>query len=113
MLTGLFEKLPEGATPILHSDQGWQYQAKEFQALLKNHGIAQSMSRKGNCQDNGAMESFFAGLKIEFYYDETSDSVEDFIARLNKYISYWNHDRNILRLKGMSPVQYRTHSLII
>jgi len=59
MLSGLFEKLPNNATPLFHSDQGWQYQHSEYQRLLKEHNIKQSMSRKGNCMDNGAMENFF------------------------------------------------------
>ena len=49
MLQGLFEKLPKGAKPLLHSDQGWQYQMREFQRMLAEHNIQQSMSRKGNC----------------------------------------------------------------
>ena len=48
MLDGLSKKLPQGATPILHSDQGWQYQHAEYQRYLKEHNIVQSMSRKGN-----------------------------------------------------------------
>lgn len=64
MLKKLFEKLPEHAKPILHSDQGWQYQMKEFQGLLKSYNITQSMSRKGNCLDNSIMENFFGRLKV-------------------------------------------------
>ena len=63
MLDGLFAKLPADATPIFHSDQGWQYQHAEYQRLLVEHNITQSMSRKGNCMDNGAMENFFTRLK--------------------------------------------------
>ena len=70
MLDGLSKKLPEGATPILHSDQGWQYQHAEYQRYLKEHNITQSMSRKGNCMDNGAMECFFGRLKVEMFYGE-------------------------------------------
>ena len=74
MLKGLFDKLPQDARPILHSDQGWQYQMKEFQRQLKEHNIIQSMSRKGNCLDNSVMENFFGRLKVEMYYGEKSDS---------------------------------------
>ena len=63
MLQGLFDKLPQGVTPILHSDQGWQYQMKEFQRQLQEHKIIQSMSRKGNCLDNSVMENFFRTVK--------------------------------------------------
>ena len=67
MLNGLFEKLPQNAKPLFHSDQGWQYQHAEYQRLLKEHNITQSMSRKGNCMDNGAMENVFGRLKVEMF----------------------------------------------
>ncbi|MDD7217680.1 MAG: IS3 family transposase [Oscillospiraceae bacterium] len=113
MLNGLFEKLPADATPIFHSDQGWQYQHAEYQRLLAEHNITQSMSRKGNCMDNGAMENFFGRLKVEMFYGEKFESVNAFIDELKKYIHYYNNERISLKLKGMSPVQYRTHSLTI
>lgn len=109
MLNGLYKKLPETATPIFHSDQGWQYQHREYQRSLKEHNIVQSMSRKGNCMDNGAMENFFGRLKVEMYYGETFSSTDEFIRCLKDYIDYYNNERIILKLK-MSPVQYRTHS---
>ena len=112
MLTGLFEKLPDGATPLFHSDQGWQYQHAEYQRLLAKHNITQSMSRKGNCMDNGAMENFFGRLKVEMFYGEKFESVNAFIEELNKYIYYYNNERISSKLK-MSPVQYRTHFHII
>ena len=68
MLDGLFKKLPANAKPLFHSDQGWQYQHSEYQRLLSEHNIVQSMSRKGNCMDNGAMENFFGRLKVEMFY---------------------------------------------
>ena len=68
------------------------------------------MSRKGNCMDNGAMECFFGRLKVEMFYGEKFESVEDFMQKLREYISYWNNERISLKLKGMSPVGYRTHS---
>ena len=109
MLQGLEDKLPDGATPIFHSDQGWQYQHAEYQRYLKEHNIIQSMSRKGNCMDNGAMENFFGRLKVEMYYGEKFETVDEFVHRLKEYIDYWNNERISLKLKGMSPVQYRTH----
>ena len=113
MLDGLFAKLPADATPIFHSDQGWQYQHAEYQRLLVEHNITQSMSRKGNCMDNGAMENFFGRLKVEMFYGEKFESVNAFIDELKKYIHYYNNERISLKLKGMSPVQYRTHSQTI
>ena len=112
MLGGLFAKLPKSATPIFHSDQGWQYQHAEYQRLLSEHNIIQSMSRKGNCMDNGAMENFFGRLKVEMFYGEHFETVDEFINCLEEYIHYYNNDRIISKLK-MSPVKYRTHSLAI
>ncbi len=113
MLNGLFDKLPADATPLFHSDQGWQYQHAEYQRLLKKHNITQSMSRKGNCMDNGAMENFFGRLKVEMFYGEKFESVDSFMDELKRYIHYYNNDRISMKLKGMSPVQYRTHSQAI
>ena len=110
MLQGLFEKLPQKARPILHSDQGWQYQMKEFQREMQKHNITQSMSRKGNCLDNSVMENFFGRLKVEMFYGEKFETVDEFVHCLKEYISYWNNERISLTLNGMSPVQYRTHS---
>lgn len=110
MLNGLFEKLPRRARPLLHSDQGWQYQMKEFQGLLKDNNITQSMSRKGNCLDNSVMENFFGRLKVEMFFGEKFDSVDAFERNLVDYIRYFNNDRISLKLNGMSPIQYRTQS---
>ena len=113
MLDGLFAKLPTDARPVFHSDQGWQYQHAEYQRLLAEHNITQSMSRKGNCMDNGIMENFFGRLKVEMYYGEKFESPRGFIEKLEEYIHYYNNDRISLKLKGMSPVKYRTHSQAI
>ena len=109
MLRGLFSVLPEGARPLFHSDQGWQYQHEEYRRMLREHGISQSMSRKGNCLDNSVMENFFGRLKTEMYYGERFRNVKEFIKELKNYIEYYNNDRISLGLNGMSPVQYRLH----
>ena len=59
MLTQVYEKFPILEGLIMHSDQGWQYQMEHYHKRLKEKGILQSMSRKGNCYDNGVMENFF------------------------------------------------------
>ena len=112
MLNGLIHKLPSNAEPILHSDQGWQYQMKEYQRILKENNITQSMSRKGNCLDNSVMENFFGRLKTEMFYGERFESVNTFIDKLKEYIYYYNNERINLRLK-MSPVKYRTQNIAI
>ena len=98
---------------ILHSDQGWHYQHADYQASLKEHKIIQSMSRKGNCLDNAMMENFFGIMKSELLYPNTFRDMAHFKQELGKYIEYYNNDRIKLRLKGMSPVQYRTHNSIL
>ena len=110
MLDKAFKNRPNSKGCILHSDQGWQYQHSTYQETLKNHAIIQSMSRKGNCLDNSVMENFFGLLKSELLYLEKFASYEDFISKLKDYIDYYNTKRIKLKLKGMSPVEYRTHS---
>lgn len=112
MLAKAFERLNEEDTPILHSDQGWHYQMKQYQFALKEHGIIQSMSRKGNCLDNAVMENFFGLLKSELLYLKEFESMAHFKVELKKYIHYYNHKRIKAKLKGMSPVQYRTHAQV-
>ena len=112
MLDKAFEKLPDNTDLILHSDQGWQYQHKTYQYRLSEKGIKQSMSRKGNCLDNSIMENFFGLLKSELLYLRKFESIEEFKKELENYIDYYNNKRIKGKLKGMSPVQYRTHSLV-
>ena len=63
VLRRLFARMPAGASPIVHSDMGWQYQHPRWTGELRRHGARQSMSRKGNCLDNGATEQVFGHLK--------------------------------------------------
>ena len=100
-----------GEKPILHSDQGWQYQMIGFQHICQQNGIRQSMSRKGNCLDNGAMESFFGRLKTECYFGKQFDTFEQLEQTIHDYIHYYNNERIQVKLKGLSPVEYRTQSL--
>jgi putative transposase len=111
MLCKALRKLRANDKPMLHSDQGWQYRMPAYQRILHQRGIKQSMSRKGNCLDNAAMESFFAVLKTEFFYLNKFGSIEELQKGIKKYIHYYNHDRIKLKLKGLSPVQYRTQPL--
>ena len=103
--------LPPEAKPILHSDQGWQYQHKHYQKLLKDHGIVQSMSRKGNCLDNAVMENFFGILKSELLYLKEFDSIEQFKQELIDYLDYYNNRRIKAKLKGLPPAVHRKQAL--
>ena len=97
---------------ILHSDQGWQYQHQYYHQFLEDKGIQPSMSRKGNSPDNGMMESFFGILKSEMFYgyEKTFHSLEQLEQAIVDYIDYYNNKRIKVKLKGLSPVQYRTKS---
>jgi len=112
MLQKAFEKNPDCSHLILHSDQGWQYQMRQYQKMLKDKGIRQSMSRKGNCYDNSVMENFFGILKTEFYHKRRFSSIDQFSNELSEYIDYYNNRRIKVKLKGLSPVQFRTQSFI-
>ena len=113
MLDNAFAKIPDNTNLIFHSDQGWQYQHKTYQKRLKDKGIRQSMSRKGNCLDNSIMENFFGLLKSELLYLREFDSMEEFRIELERYIDYYNNKRIKAKLKGLSPVQYRLQSLSV
>ena len=108
MLSKAVAKLRGSHRPLLHSDQGWHYQMAAYQRTLAEHGITQSMSRKGNCLDNAAMESFFGTLKAECFHLERFTSIDQLQNALHDYIHYYNHHRIKSKLKGLSPVQYRT-----
>ena len=95
---------------VLHSDQGWHYQHATYQRMLKNKGVVQSMSRKGNCLDNAVMENFFGLLKSELLYLQKFTSIENFEYELKNYIHYYNNFRIKEKLKGLSPVMFRTQS---
>ena len=107
MLDKAFERIPDNSNLILHSDQGWQYQLERYQNILKNKGIRQSMSRKGNCLDNACAENFFSILKSEFFYAKKFESINQFKQELDEYISYYNNSRIKLRLNSKGPIQYR------
>ena len=84
-----------------------------YQEALKEQGLTQSMSRKGNCLDNAIMENWFGIMKTEFFYRKRFETIESFKQGLHAYIRYYNHDRIKQKLKGLSPVQYRTQSLVL
>ena len=111
MLEQAFQQIPDNTGLLLHSDQGWHYQHKQYRKMLEEKGIRQSMSRKGNCYDNSVMENFFGHLKSELLYLQEFDSVEHFKAELIDYIDYYNNRRIKARLKGLPPALHRQQAL--
>lgn len=111
-LDELIAKLPKGSNSIIHSDQGWHYQLGYYTQRLLDNDFIQSMSKKGNCHDNAPIESFFHIYKMECLsgfppYKDIKSLRE---ASLN-YVSWYNNHRISLKTKGMSPIEYREHTL--
>ena len=113
MLDKAFEKIPDDTGLILHSDQGWQYQHKQYQRMLKKKGIRQSMSRKGNCLDNAVIENFFGLLKSELLYLQEFQSMEHFKQELMEYLDYYNNRRIKAKLKDLPPALHRQQALSV
>jgi transposase InsO family protein len=91
---------------VAHSDRGSQYASEHYQELLAGHGITCSMSRRANCWDNAAMESFFASLKKELTHGETFATREEARTRIFEYIEvYFNRIRRHTSLGYMSPAE--------
>ena len=111
MIDDAARRLSPGAAPVLHSDQGWQYQHKHYQKKLKDYGIIQSMSRKGNCLDNAVIENFFGLLKSELLYLQNFDSMEHFKQELIDHLDYYNNRRIKVKLKGLPPALHRQQAL--
>ena len=109
MLKKAFKTIPNNTNLVLHSDQGWQYQMKQYQHLLQQKGIKQSMSRKGNCLDNAIIENFFGIIKSELFYLKKYKSVDQLKQEIEEYINYYNNDRIKSNLNKMSPIKYRAH----
>ena len=109
MLNNALKKVDNSQSLLLHSDQGWHYQMKQYQHLLQEKGITQSMSRKGNCLDNAVIENFFGIVKAELFYLKKYYSIFQLKKEIKDYINYYNNDRIKLNLNGMSPIQYRAH----
>src|SRR5690606_41511291 len=102
-------KLKNGKNLIFHTDQGWQYQMKQYQQILKQQDITQSMSRKGNCWDNAIIENFFGTLKSELLYLKKFNNIDHLKREIKEYIGYYNNERIKSNLNNMSPVEYGTH----
>lgn len=112
MLNKAFDKYNNLEGLIFHTDQGWQYQMYQFIKSLKDKNIIQSMSRKGNCLDNSPMENFFGKLKNEMFYgnEYKFKTLNQLELAIKEYIHYYNNERITVKLKGLTPVQFRNQS---
>lgn len=90
-----------------HSDRGSQYCSREYQALLRGHGMRVSMSRKGNCYDNAPVESFFGTLKTELVHHRRYRTRAEAAREIREYIDlFYNRQRRQARLGYLSPAAY-------
>jgi putative transposase len=103
--------LDQGQAPLVHSDQGFQYQHHSWRHLLTTAGATPSMSRKANCHDNAVIESFFGHLKEEMFHHTRYLSIDAFTTALDDYITWFNTGRGHTHCEGLSPAQYRTQTL--
>ncbi len=94
-----------GATPLFHSDRGFQYTNRAFHRKLEDAGMQQSMSRVGKCIDNGPMEGFWGILKRERYYGKRFTDRDSLISMIESYIEYYNHKRLQRNLGVLTPLQ--------
>lgn len=102
--------LQPGETPLVHSDQGFQYRHALWQDVLRKTGLTQSMSRKGTCLDNAVMEGFFRHLKEEWFGIQRPATIDEFHAGLTDYLQWWNTTRIQQRLGYLSPDEYLTQT---
>jgi len=100
--------LPQDA--LIHSDQGFHYTNPQYIEKLRELGMIQSMSRKGNCIDNAPIESFFGHLKDDVDY-KNCKTFEQVHLLIGEYMEYYNNNRQQWNLKKMTPVEYRNHLL--
>jgi len=114
MLDQAFTKYPNLNGLIFHSDMGWQYQHKYYNSRLKDMGIIQSMSRKGNCFDNCIIESFFGTMKNEMFYGHEREfkTFDEFKQAVSDYINYYNNKRIKSKTKWMPPSKFRETSIM-
>lgn len=99
------------ATPLVHSDRGFQYTSIAFRKLLVDTKCTQSMSRKGNCWDNAPMESFWGALKSEMYYLNRFETYTQLEQAVREYMVFYNHERYQKKLQGLTPMEARYKAL--
>lgn len=102
--------IPFHPEALIHSDQGFHYTHPEFQDKVKQMGLVQSMSRRGNCWDNASMESFFGTFK-DWVNHKSCESLEELKYKTNEYINKYNNEGYQWGINKMIPAQYRGHLL--
>ena len=114
MLNRAFKKFPDLNGLILHSNQGWQYQHAFYQRSLKERGIIQSMSRKGNCYDNCIIITFLGRMKNEMFYGFEKDysTFKKFQTAVEEYIDYYNNKRIQEKQNGCPLFNTGKHSCV-
>lgn len=100
------------ASPLFHSDRGYQYTSKTFKLKPDNVSATQSMSRVGRCIDNGPIEGFWCIIKSEKYYLKKFDNFDELKLAIDNYIEFYNNRRLQKKLKGLSPIEYRAQTLV-
>ena len=90
---------------LINSDQGFHYTSKSFVSKVKELGLEQSMSRRGNCWDNAPIESFFGHMKDEFSLIDCK-TLDEVVKEVNDYMDYYNNYRYQWNLQRMTPKQY-------
>lgn len=96
-----------GATPIIHSDRGFQYTSNAYNHLKETYGFKASMSRSGKCLDNQPIESFWGTLKSEYYYRKQFDSYSELKQGIDQYIYFYQNKRYVPKFDGLTPIEYQ------
>lgn len=99
------------ATPIFHSDRGYQYTSRAFRQRILDAGMTQSMSRVGRCIDNGPMEGFWGLMKREMYYGKKYKTKEELVKAIEQYLDYYANKRVQRNLGILTPMEYHTMKL--
>ncbi len=93
------------ASPLFHSDRGFQYANRAFHAKLEAAGMTQSMSRVAKCIDNGPMEGFWGIIKRERHYGKKFTSRESMVEMTENYIEHYNNRRLQRNLGVLTPME--------
>ena len=110
-LNKAFKEYPE-SHPLIHSDRGYQYTSNQYKILQEKYGFEISMSRVSKCLDNQPIENFWGTLKSESYYLNKRPSKEKLLKVIKEYIYFYNHHRIMTKYDGLSPIEYRTKSVV-